>query len=75
MTEACRAVNDFWFNVLAFQRLRVTKCIANEASRKLSMREGMKIIKETSQDSVSGCLPGEMWEIEAEEWRSRRQKD
>ncbi len=72
MTEACRVVNDFWFEVLAFQSMRVTKCIANEASRRLSMREGMKVVKQTTQDSVSGYLPGEMWEMSAEHWRSLR---
>ena len=36
------------------------------------MREGLKVVKQTIQDSDSGYLPGEMWEMSAEDWRSLR---
>lgn len=71
-TEACAAVNDFWFDVLGFSVLRVGKAIANEASRRISARQGMRLVGTELRDLVSGRQPGEIWEISAAEWRSRR---
>jgi RimJ/RimL family protein N-acetyltransferase len=75
MSEACDAVTDFWFNVLKFPVLRVPKAIANEASRRLSMKQGMRVIATEERDYVSGRLPTELWEITAEEWNARRSKN
>lgn len=72
MTEACEAVTDYWFNELKFVVLRVPKAIANEASRRISIRQGMRIITTGEREYVSGKLPSETWEITAEEWRSRK---
>lgn len=72
MTEACEAVTDYWFNELKFPVLRVPKAIANLASRKISEQSGMRIVKVTERDYVSGRLPTEVWEITAEEWRARK---
>jgi ribosomal-protein-alanine N-acetyltransferase len=72
MTEACDAVTDFWFEVLNFPVLRVYKAVANEASRRISERQGMRVIERTERDYVCGHLPAELWEITAEEWRARK---
>jgi [ribosomal protein S5]-alanine N-acetyltransferase len=72
MTEACDAVTDFWFEVLKFPVLRAPKAIANEASRRISERQGMRVISRGEREYVSGKLPSEIWEISAEEWRARR---
>jgi RimJ/RimL family protein N-acetyltransferase len=72
MTEACDAVTDYWFEVLKFPVLRVPKAIANAGSRRISEKQGMRVIATEERDYVSGRLPSEIWEITAEEWRRRR---
>ncbi len=71
MSEACDAVTDYWFNELGFHVLRVPKAIANEASRRISIKQGMRVVAKGERDYVSGRLPSETWEITAEEWRAR----
>lgn len=73
MSEACEIVTDFWFNVLAFSVLRVPKAILNVASRRISEKQGMRVIATVERDYVAGRLPAEIWEITAEEWNARRQ--
>jgi RimJ/RimL family protein N-acetyltransferase len=75
MSEACDAVTDFWFDVLKFPVLRAPKAIVNSASRKISERQGMRAISSEERDYVSGRLMSETWEITAEEWRARRQRE
>jgi RimJ/RimL family protein N-acetyltransferase len=72
MTEASDAVTDFWFNTLGFPRLRVPKAIANTASRRISEKQGMRVVALVERDYVSGRLRAEIWEITAEEWNRRR---
>jgi [ribosomal protein S5]-alanine N-acetyltransferase len=72
MTEACDAVTDFWFEVLKFPVLRAPKAIANAASRRISEKQGMRVIERMERDYVSGRLPTELWEITAKEWRARK---
>ncbi|SRR6266404_2611999 len=72
MTEARDAVTDYWFNELRFPVLRVPKAIANEASRRTSIKQGMRIVATDERDYVSGRLPSETWEITAEEWRAHK---
>lgn len=75
MSEACYAVTDYWFDVLKFPVLRVPKAVANVASRRISEKQGMRMIGTQERAYVSGRLPGEIWEITAEEWRNRRRKN
>jgi [ribosomal protein S5]-alanine N-acetyltransferase len=72
MTEACDAVTDFWFEVLKMPVLRAPKAAENVASRRISERQGMRLIGQTEKDYVSGRLLSELWEITAEEWRARK---
>ncbi|HEV2690439.1 MAG TPA: GNAT family N-acetyltransferase [Bryobacteraceae bacterium] len=72
MSEACEAVTSYWFDILKLPVLRVTKAISNEASRRISERQGMRIVAVEQGDFVSGRLPAEIWEITAEEWQARR---
>lgn len=74
MLEACDAVTDFWFDVLKYPVLRAPKAIANEASRRISEKQGMRMIERFERDYVSGRWPSELWEITAEEWRARKAK-
>ena len=70
-TEASIAVNDFWFNVLNQDVLRVPKAIENTASRKISESSGMRVIKKELREFVSGWHETEIWEITRDEWQSR----
>jgi ribosomal-protein-alanine N-acetyltransferase len=72
MTEACDAATHFWFETLKFPLLRTHKAIANEGSRRISEKQGMRVISTGDSDYVSGRLPSETWEITVEEWRARK---
>src|ERR1700681_3244095 len=52
MTEASDAVTDFWFDVLRFPVLRVPKAIANTASRRISEKQGMRVVALVERDYV-----------------------
>jgi [ribosomal protein S5]-alanine N-acetyltransferase len=73
MSEACEIVTHFWFNVLAFSVLRVPKAISNVASRRISEKQGMRVIAMVEPDYVAGRFPAEIWEITAVEWKGRKQ--
>jgi [ribosomal protein S5]-alanine N-acetyltransferase len=66
-TEACAAASAFWFEVLGLPALRVDKAAANEPSRRISLREGMRLVAIEERDFVSGRLPAEIWELTADE--------
>jgi len=70
MSEACAWANDFWFETLGFQVLRVAKAVANTASRRISEKHGMRLVGMIEKAYVSGRLPSEIWEMTAEEWRA-----
>jgi len=72
MSEACDSVTDYLFETLKFPRMRVPKAIANAGSRRISEKQGMRVIATEDRDYVSGRLPSEIWEITAEEWRRRK---
>jgi RimJ/RimL family protein N-acetyltransferase len=72
MTEAADAVTDFWFDVLGEPEIRVAKAIANTASRRISEKNGMRVIATEERDYVCGRLPTEIWSMTAEEWRRHR---
>jgi ribosomal-protein-alanine N-acetyltransferase len=71
MMEACDAVTDYWFDVLKCPLLRVPKAVANLASRRISEKQGMRLVANEERDYVAGRLPTEIWEITAPEWRAR----
>lgn len=70
MSEACAWANDYWFETLGFDVLRVANAAANTASRRISEKHGMRLVGMIEKDYVSGRLPSEIWEITAEEWRA-----
>ena len=72
MSEAVDAVTGYWFDVLGFLVLRAPKAIANTGSRRISEKQGMRVVAVEERDYVSGRLPAEIWEITAEEWRARQ---
>lgn len=68
MTEAVLATNDFWFLTLGQPVLRAPKAAANTASRRISEKTGMRVVRTEDRDYVSGRLPSEIWELTADEW-------
>lgn len=72
MSEACEAATDYWFNTLNFPVMRVAKAIANAASRRISEKNGMRVISTDEREYVSGRLPTETWEITADEWNAHK---
>ena len=72
MTEAVYATNDYWFDALGFEVLRVSKAVANSGSRRISEKTGMRVTECYEADYVSGHLPTERWELTATEWRAKR---
>lgn len=68
MSEACAAVNRYWFETLQRPLMRVPKAVANRASQRISEREGMYLVETGESDYVSGRLPSQIWEITREEW-------
>ncbi len=72
MSEAVEVITDYWFDILTFPLLRVPKAVANVASRRISEKQGMRIVERVERDYVSGRFPTEIWEITAEEWALRK---
>jgi RimJ/RimL family protein N-acetyltransferase len=70
MSEACAWANDFWFETLGFTVLRVAKARDNVTSRRISERQGMRLVGVEERGYVCGRLPSEIWEITADEWRA-----
>ena len=71
MTEASDAVTDYWFNVLDKELLRVAKAIGNTTSRRVSEKQGMRLVGVVERNYVSGSLATELWEISRSEWNER----
>src|SRR5262245_30206506 len=53
MIEAADAVTDFWFDELQFPLLRAPKAVANAASRRVSEKQGMRVIAVVERTYVS----------------------
>jgi ribosomal-protein-alanine N-acetyltransferase len=70
MSEAASWANDYWFETLGRSLLRVGKATGNHASRRISEKQGMRMVGTHVKDYVSGTLPSELWEITADEWRA-----
>lgn len=66
--EACRVVNRYWFQTLGRAEMQVPKAVGNEASRRVSEREGMRLIDVVEGQFVSGRLPKEIWALSRGEW-------
>jgi RimJ/RimL family protein N-acetyltransferase len=73
MTEAADAATAFWFDMLGFAEMRVAKAIGNTASRRISERQGMRVVAEEEREFVGGRFPTEVWSMSAEEWKRRNE--
>ncbi len=66
--EACEVVNEFWFKTLGRSVMQVPKAVENEASRKVSLREGMRLVETQEGRFVSGPMRKEIWEMSRADW-------
>lgn len=71
MSEASHSVTEFWFNVLGQEVLRVTKAKDNRASRRISERNGMRVVASKETDYIGGRMPSEIWEMTRSEWNAK----
>lgn len=69
--EACKVINAYWFETLARPVMQVPKAVDNQASRKVSQREGMRLIETGEGHFVSGPMLKEIWEMTRAEWLSK----
>ena len=74
MGEACEAVTGYWFETLGKPLLRAPKAAPNAASRRISEKSGMRLLRTEERGYVSGRHPSELWEISREEWLARRKR-
>lgn len=68
MKEACLVINRQWFEVLGMPLMQVPKAAPNEASRRISINEGMRKVSSHEDDFVGGRFEVEVWEMTLEEW-------
>jgi RimJ/RimL family protein N-acetyltransferase len=66
--EACKVVNRYWFETLDRPVMQVPKAIGNQASRRVSEREGMTLLGVSEGQFVSGVMGKEIWELRREQW-------
>lgn len=72
MTEACDAATEFWFDVLARPLLRTHKAVDNAASRRISERNGMRVVSTEMKNYPGGPRPTLICELTREEWLAAR---
>jgi RimJ/RimL family protein N-acetyltransferase len=53
VSEASEVVTDYWFDVLRFPVMRVSKAVANTGSRRISEKQGMRVVATEDRDYVS----------------------
>jgi RimJ/RimL family protein N-acetyltransferase len=68
MTEACTAINRQWFEVMGQPLMQVPKAALNDASKRISMKEGMRLVGTHEGEFVGGTMMVEVWEMTREEW-------
>lgn len=72
MAEACKVINRYWFVTLGRPLMHVPKAAPNLASRRVSEREGMRLVREEEGEFVAGTLLRQTWELRREDWLGRQ---
>jgi RimJ/RimL family protein N-acetyltransferase len=72
MSEACEAVTGFWFTTLKRDTLRAAKSPDNLASRRISEKEGGRMVERVERNYVIGKVTAEIWELTLENWKAAR---
>ncbi|WP_397453082.1 GNAT family N-acetyltransferase [Pseudomonas sp. NA-150] len=74
MQEACEVINDYWFETLKRPVMHVPKARENLASRRVSEREGMRLLEIQQGEFVMGAQCLDIWELKKEDWLNRKNK-
>lgn len=75
MTEASTVATHFWFRETQAPLLKALKVIGNNASKRISIKQGMRWMGHTQLQCVSGLQPADIWAITREEWFERYGKE
>ncbi|MCO8165357.1 GNAT family N-acetyltransferase [Pseudomonas sp. 21LCFQ010] len=70
MGEACKVVNRYWFETLGRPLMQVPKAADNQASRRVSEREGMRLVTVQKGRFVCGEMDKQIWELSREQWQA-----
>jgi len=57
MSEATQVVTDYWFDELGFPVMRVPKAVVNIASRRISQKNGMRVVAVEERDYRKRTVP------------------
>lgn len=68
MSEACAVINRYWFETLGKPLMQVPKAVDNRASRRISEREGMRLVEVRKGRFVCGEMDQQVWELSREAW-------
>lgn len=73
MSEAVHAVNDFAFDVLGMEKMRLGNAEPNIGSNRLKEKSGATILEIKPEESfVGGTFPSVEWELTREAWHANR---
>lgn len=72
--EACTAIRRQWFEVMGQPLMRVPKAALNEASKRISVKDGMRLVGTHEGEFVGGTMPVGVWEMTREEWVGRGER-
>jgi RimJ/RimL family protein N-acetyltransferase len=67
-SEACVPVTRFWFETLHQPSLTIPKAAGNLASRRISEKSGMTLLRTEPHAFVSGIHPADIWHQTREEY-------
>jgi RimJ/RimL family protein N-acetyltransferase len=73
MTEAVAAVNDFAFETVGVETLRLGNAEPNVGSHQLKAKSGATLVEYVSDVLfIGGTFREEVWELTADQWRQNR---
>ena len=73
MTEAVAAVNDFAFETVGMEKLRLGNAEPNVGSHKLKAKSGAILVEHYDDvPYIGGTFREEVWELTADQWRRNR---
>lgn len=72
MTEAVGAANDFAFDVLSLDEMRMYTADPNAGSQRLKESSGAEVVGKEEREYVGGRFPTTLWRLTAEAWRASR---
>ena len=68
MTEAVKAVNEYAFTKLGFEKIRTSHAAPNIGSRRIKEKTGSRHVGMWEEKFVGGVFPAEIWELTRDDW-------